>query len=316
MPAIALADTACPSLTTLQKAAAYVSLENFLWVIGVVLLTSAILLIFKGIVAALLEQTAFIEVGLWVLTVGLIVKAYYTMHGHGPTDDFSSWALIIGSLLIPGAISFSAHVRKLKPNMTRFSTILTVVWGALAIVFMAPSIGFLTMAAVISLLGFSVVVTPLCYAFGYDDKDSIYRGTSASVIILILFTVYRAVGIHYPIIDLFQSGAFWLGSLAGFVGLLILSSRYYDRANYALMNVITPVVFIGFGTTAAIYGIRELTTMVGAFIIFFIADKIVEIKTDGAIALGIKLGVIGLMFYGAWHFVNANQAIVSAFFNV
>lgn len=312
---MAFADAACPSLTTLQKAASYVSLENFLWMIGVVLITAAILLIFKGLVAALLEQTAFIEVGLWGLTIGLIVKAYYTMHGTGPADDFSSWALIIGSLLIPGAISFSAHIRKMKSNLIRFSAILTVIWGALAIVFMAPSIGFLTMAAVISLLGFSVIVTPLCYAFGYDDNDSLYRGTLSSMIILVLFTAYRAFGIHYPIIDLFQSGAFWLGSLAGFVGLIILSSRYY-KANYAIMNMITPVIFVGFGTTAAIYGIKELTTMVGAFIIFFIADKIVEIRTDGAIALGIKLGIIGLMFYGAWHFVNANQAIVSAFFNV
>jgi hypothetical protein len=276
--------------------------------IGVTLLSVALIFIFQGLFKILLEMTGFLETLIWTTVITLVIGSNYF------SKDIQSWTLIIGSLLLPVALAFSANIRKIEPNMTRFFAILTIVWGAIAVYFSSSTVGFITVGSLISLLGFSIVVTPLCYAFGFDDKASIWRGTISSILMLSFFLLYRASGLSDPFLALFASGAFWLGSLSGFVGLLILSSRWYDEHRVLSMNVLAIATFLTFGSLAAIYNIRELTTMVGAFIMFYFADKIIEIKTEEMFTFGLKLLAAGLMFYGVWHYVHVHQDTLSKFF--
>ena len=82
-------------------------------------------------------------------------------------------------------------------------------------------IGFLAIAALMGVLGFSVAVTPMCYAFGFKDKESVDSGTAAALMVLGIYVIAQ---IFYPnmpqAMAVFTTGAFWLGSLVGYLGLL------------------------------------------------------------------------------------------------
>jgi hypothetical protein len=53
-----------------------------------------------------------------------------------------------------------------------------------------------------------------------------------------------------------------------------------------------------------------------AFLLFYAADKIIEVPTDGFTALGIKLIAAGGLLYGVWTWVQANPSIVQRYTNM
>jgi hypothetical protein len=63
-------------------------------------------------------------------------------------------------------------------------------------------------------------------------------------------------------------------------------------------------------------GMKEVTTIAMAFLLFYAADKIIEVPTDGFTALGIKLIAAGGLLYGVWTWVQANPSIVQRYTNM
>ncbi len=296
----------CPDLNMLQRIAGYASWMGLLQVVIGITLLGGILFMFWGAVEALLAQESLLEVLIWISALTLTVGAHFL------ETTYRTWILIAGAGLWAGAIAFSAHVHKKKPDPFKFSATLMVIWMVLALFYHSDAIGFMAVGAFLSALGFSVLVTPGCYAFGYEKEDAIPSGTVSGLMLTIIYGAVRAFHVEFGMFSVFESGALWLGSLVGFIGLLILSSSWYDRkrsgAHQFMMNVVMIVMLaitISFGVFA---DVRELSTMGGAFLIFYVAGKVAEVETTEYFAFGLKLLCICAVFAGAWYVLDHNQA--------
>jgi len=210
-----------------------------------------------------------------------------------------------GCLFLAGAIILSAHLRNVDPSELRFFTILFVVFTPMAILHDSSWIGFLSVGALMGMLGFSMAVTPLCYAIGFKDEDSVGIGTAAAFYVLIAFVLYRIFLPTAPYVHVFESGALFLGSFVGYLGLLIISSKWYETdRNYAFKQLMT----IGAGIAAlyigTVFGIGELQKIGGTFFALYLIEKVIEIPVDSARGYAVVGLMISGTIYGIFYFTK------------
>ncbi len=156
-------------------------------------------------------------------------------------------------------------------------------------------------------LGFSVLVTPLCYCFGFDDEASLGRATTAAFAMLAGFVLLRVFGASVPGLNVFESGALFLGSFVGYLGLLIASSRWYGhKKNYALFQIVTIAAGVAALLVGSLCGIGELQKIGGTFFVLYLMEKPFEIPVESKRAYAaIGLFVAALLFGFCWY-VRAN----------
>lgn len=308
-PSFALAlDSNCPDLTALQRAAGYVSWLGLVSVLGVGLLAGGICLVFWGFIKTVLEMTGLMETLLWIITVSLIGSSYFV------DPSYQQWTLAVGAILIPCACLLTAHLHEIHIEKVKSLGVLTLVWGTIALFFGSSFVGFLAVGALLACLGFSMVVTPLCYSFGFTSEDAIPRATTAGLFVMAVYIGLRIFQVELGVFSVFEGGALWLATFVGFLGLLITSSSYYENGEHAFpMNLLTCVLFVAIISLGTIFAIKEVTTIAGAFLLFYIADKIIEIDTKSMIALGIKLLVAGAVVAGIWQWLRLNETLVTQY---
>lgn len=312
VPGLAFAiDPNCPDLTTLQRAAGYVSWLGLVSVLGVGLLAGGICLVFWGVIKTVLEMTGLMETLLWIITVSLIGSSYFV------DPSYQQWTLAVGAILIPCACLLTAHLHKIHIKEVKSLGVLTLVWGTIALIFGSSFVGFLAVGALLACLGFSVVVTPLCYSFGFTTEDAVPRATTSGLFIMAVYIGLRIFQVELGTFSVFEGGALWLATFVGFLGLLITSSSYYEDGEHALpMNILTCILFVAVISFGKIFEIKEVTTIAGAFLVFYVADKIIEIDTNGMIALGIKLFTAGSIVAGVWQWLRLNEGLVTQYLSL
>ena len=91
------------------------------------------------------------------------------------TNGLEQYFALTGALLLGGALGVTTvrHIYWIEylqvgPVKYRF---LLCGWAAVAYTTLNPFIGFLSVAALMSLLGFSVWIFPFCYCIGFKDED-------------------------------------------------------------------------------------------------------------------------------------------------
>lgn len=305
------ADSNCPDLSTLQRLAGFANWIGFFQILGIGLITGGIGFIFWGVIKSILEMASLMEALLWLITLGMLITSAFV-----PTV-YQTWTVPVGSILVPCAFSLSAYLRKIKIKEVMSLTILTLIWATIAIFFDSAFVGFLAVGSLLAALGFSVVVTPFSYGFGFADDDAVPRGTAAGLAILAIYIALRIFRVELGAFSVFETGALWLASFVGFVGLLITSSLWYEKGkHWSLMNFVTLVALVGSTSLAVLFGIKEVTTMASAFLIFYLAAKIVEIDTESTAVLGIKLLIAGLMLAGVWMLLRSNEQLVAQYLSL
>lgn len=312
------ADALCPPTTKLQKVAGYVSgyLEwmNFIKIIGILAVVAGACFIFSGVVRLIIDifYKYLLEASLWVTSVGLVVGTEFI------SEDYQTWSLLIGSLLFPVAFIFSSKIRDVKGDPLNFSMLLTVIWSMIALAYQSPHVAFFAVGALISTLGFSVVVTPFCYYLGFKDDQAIARGTLASFFVSGVYLLARVFKLDFGHFAVFESGALWLAGFVFFIGLLIISTRGYLSKNevgnnFIALNLITVVALMLFASLGMLFGVREITTLASTFMIFYFATKVIEVPTNNSISFGIKLLCAGGVVFLAWDWLNSHPELVKQY---
>lgn len=311
------AETTCPDLTALQRWAGYLEWTNILYALGIVIPTIGIIIFTHGFIKwawdtiwSVIRNIA--DVLAFAVSLGLVA------YGSWVPEEYRLTPVLSGSILFAASIVLMVWLRKIKTKEpTGFFAILTVVWGAIAIYYNMSEIGFLAMAALMGVLGFSVAVSPLCYSFGFKDEKSVDAGTAAALMILATYVIAQ---IFYPnmpqAMAVFTTGAFWLGSLVGYIGLLILSNKWFvemKEGNYAWMQVVTIALCLSGVAIGVTFGINALAGVAGTISVFYFASKLIEIPADDSMTFGLKLVLIGGFFYGAWFIANSNEALIKPY---
>ncbi|MEK7627872.1 MAG: hypothetical protein AAB421_00430 [Patescibacteria group bacterium] len=244
----------------------------------------------------------------------LLASAALIASGHITPDAYKLWPVLGGSIAFGASTLLFIVLRNIKgTNPAGLYAFLALVWGGVAVFYGMSEVGFLTMAAVMGVLGYTVVVSPFCYGFGFKDDDQIATGSSAALLILSAYTVQHIFFPGAPAwVKVFAPGAFWLGSLVSFTGILIMSNVWYgrgaERSNYGLMQAVALVIYLGGVFAGMTFGINPLAGMAGFFFVFWVAAKFIEIPTEKWTGFYLKLTLMGAFLSGVWWIGHQNEA--------
>jgi hypothetical protein len=293
--------TAPVKLTALQRFAGLITFTNILWVLAIILGVVCFCILFghwlKQLIKLFLDVPPQVyEVLLGLAGLGLVVAAIWLRPGVKEYVAFTGCLLFGGSL----AIARGIHSEQLKDQESLLSLILAAVAGGSAVLHLSSLNGFLAVAALLSALGFSILVTPLCYCIGFSEKKgALARATSAAFVMLTVFVLLRVLAVNVPRLMVFETGALFLGAFVGYLGLLIASSKWYeDRTNYVLFQVITVAAGIAALAAGSIWQIPELQRIGGTFFILYVIEKFMEIPAKSVIAWAWKGLMLAGVIYG------------------
>ena len=301
----------CPELTGLQK---IVGFANFLTIFEIIMMGIglwSLTILFPAWYKKLRDIFANIpptvyEVSLYVLSFSLIAAGLLVV------EQSIVELGLIGSLLFPLAISYSVQLRKWQPNVRRIFLLLMVAWGIIALLYESPVIGFLSVAALMGLVGFSVEIGQLCYAIGFKDEKVIPTATLTGFVLLVMFITLHIFNLRIIPVMIFEGGAFWLGGLVMYSGLLIMSTKWYESSfPYLPMQILTIVAGIAALVIGNIWELSVFRGIGGTFFILYLVEKPFEIPFEkkesyAAMALGLSI-VIGLLIMWAKNHIDIVQ---------
>jgi hypothetical protein len=189
------------------------------------------------------------------------------------------------------------------PGYVRFPAVLfglcTLVWGALALLYhhLFPQaaiphfLAFISVMALQSFMGFSVITAPGCIAMGWERDSQVARSTQSSLILLAAFVVIKLSGADAGEgVKLFETGCVFMGAFVYYLGLLVLSSKWYrwrakDAAvrqrRYLQMQAVTVASGVAALYLGSTFGIGSLLGIGGTFFAIYLLEKYYEIPWKG-----------------------------------
>jgi hypothetical protein len=292
--ALPAAAQTCPDLTALQRAAGFVTWQNLLQFAGIGLLVAGTLYFASGLIRALLVRRRLVEALLWAMALAGLVAGAVLPAAH------AAWPVLFGALLLPGASAFSARLRGWSVLKTCWWQRLGLAWGAIALVYQLPAVGFLAVAVLLALLGLFIGVGRFCYCMGFSDDDALARTASAGALLAIGFAALQAARVPLGPFEVFRTGGLWLGAFAWQLGVLIVATKWYTKRHYAARQALAVASLGGALGLGLLAGVTELTTMAAAFLVFFLLGKTIELPVQGRLGFGIKLIAAGALTCSLW----------------
>ena len=201
------------------------------------------------------------------------------------------YAGLVGTLGFAGSLMFTAWVHKLASKPMRYFGVVMLYAGIAAFLYQSTLIGYVAVLAFLAMGGFAASMGGLCYAIGFKDEAAVPRGTASAFALLAGYVVFRAVGMPDAYLSVFAPGAYFLGSFVFFLGLLILSSKFY-RSSYFSWNLIMLVAALVGIWLGGVLGIPDLSKMAGSFLVLWVLEKWFEIPAGSVLGYSF-LTVIG-----------------------
>ena len=239
------------------------------------------------------------EVMFYLLAFGVMI------YGKG-LGDMANYVGLLGGALFVGALAFSFGTRTSRRAAhvpETFFTILCTVLFPLAFIYNSALIaGLLAIPAFMGLLGFTVMMVPGVIGIGFSKDDAVPRGTFTGLFILGVFVAARMGLVNViPVLNIFETGSLYWGAFVGYLGLLILSSKWYAKDGaYLFFNLLVLIFGIAALSLGSIYGIPELQKIGGTFFVIWTCEKYFEIPAKNIHGFAF-LGMIffGLMWLGS-----------------
>lgn len=280
-----------PKLTALQRAAGYVTVLNAFWFFAVLGIGACLCIIFwqLGILFLMIPK----EIYELLCYVGGGILIY-----RGAEPPIMEMEALLGSLLI-----FSGLILSKVRMKNRFShatviipTIMSAVFSLAAVLTYSSVIGYFSVMSILAALGFSVVVLPGIYMLGYNDDDAVARGTTASFILLMVFAVLQMMGKTIPYLTLFADGVWLVAGIIGFLGLLIMSNRWFwkfstkegrsaerQKLGYISFQVIMVAACVAGLAFGSFFHINAIQKIAGTFLVLWAMEKPFEIAVESII---------------------------------
>jgi hypothetical protein len=224
------------------------------------------------------------DLPLWAWELGgHTMSTALTLGGVAAGPVHGEWVGLVGCLLWAGAVGFSFARRRTElgrlATPTSVSLTLCALWSCATVLHGSSMLAYLAVAALLSALGFSVLVVPGAAVLGYSSKEPIPRALVGSLLILIAGlagTLGGSPGVLAP----FVGAAVRLGAFVYLVTLLIVSTRHYGHATttrYLAFQVLTLASCLAGGWLGAVQGIDVLRRFAGTTLVIYLLEKYWEI---------------------------------------
>lgn len=237
----------------------------------------------------------------------------------------SEWQIAV---LIPiclgfmGAMSLTIWLHKIVDSYEIPAAVIAICWGTLAVCYGSHVVGFMSVMAALTSLGFVCGYIPGVTYIGFSSNSSVFNTTLAGGIMLFLHTAMTIAGIDNPTISVFREGMNFMGSLTFYLGLLTMSSKWYwldykvnketgfsERHTNWKMYLVCQALIMVFGLLSlflgSVYGMSAMMGFGGTFFCMFILEKYYEIPWKGQGWAWSLLG-LGLILYVMGSFVKTH----------
>jgi hypothetical protein len=302
----------CAELTTLQVAAGYVTWMGVLKVFAVILGGVCFAFLFgRGVMRLLLLFTLVPHVLYELAGFGAsaaLLAAPKLLDASGPDV---TWFVVPGGILFASTVILSSKLRNLPANNARFFGLLTAIYGAVAVYYGNDVAGFGAVATFMAFTGFSVFVTPLSYAIGFEDKDATNRAGGAGLLICLILIFERWSGAAISQLDVFRTGMEWLGPFVFALAILLKSSRWtmdVRKVSYLGMQFMAVAAYSAMIIAGSSFHIDALLNVGSGMLILWLIEKPFEVPNKSvtgiaAIGLGVSIAV-GTAVYWAQHHLD------------
>lgn len=172
--------------------------------------------------------------------------------------------------------------------------------------------GYLAIMALETSLGFVLIAGELVIMIGFDDRKTIPSATIASFILILIgsflhlqkYSNMRTVPFTRPLI--------FLGTFVYFIGLIILSSRWYANLDNGLLQfLLLQIITLASGLTAMLIGpllqLPFIQAIGGTMFVIWLLEKYAEIAPhDSKMSVAASLLGFGLLLYGMAYFLKTH----------
>lgn len=311
----------CAELSSLQVAAGYVTWMGVLKTFAIVLGGACFAFLFGQSVMNLLMLFALVPFVLYEIAGFAAAAALMVAPGLlGLSGADATLFVLPGGILFAATVILSAKLRGLPENRVRFFGLLTAVFAAVAFWYDNSTAGFVAVATFMAFTGFSVFVTPLSYAIGFEDRDATNRAGGAALLICLLLVLERWSddGVtHLGQLDMFRPGMEWLGPFVFGLAILIKSSVWgmdKEKTSYIGMQFVAVSAYFAMIVAGGTFHIDALLNVGSGMLILWLIEKPFEVPNKSltglaAIGLGVSVAVGGAIYWAQNHIEIVGQWI-------
>ncbi len=269
-----------------QQLAGFFTFINIIWVASSILLVIAIGWLTNLYLVPILRSipAGVYEILIYAACLIVIIGGKWFETGIAEYIALLGCLGLVGALLFTNYLHWSAFQRFCSQSKVDIPTLnslaLFLVWTPVAIIYNSSLIAFIAVIALEVFLGFSVLVIPLCYFIGFRERQVIPSATTASFFMFAFYVVVKIARLDIPYLNIFSSGALFMGTFVYFVGLLILSCKWYrhnDFWQYALLQLVTITSGVLALLIGSVWQIYSLEGIGGTFFFLYLLEKYLEL---------------------------------------
>jgi hypothetical protein len=313
----------------LDKLLGFFSFVNVLWIISIIgmavlffpALYSLIGSLAEDILKLIIKFSFLIEPCSYAFCYYLVVSS--TKYGSNTkTLNHSVYSLNTGIFIAFAGLalytaatiySYSKYEKKDKKVSMDLLYVFTIIpYYLMAYYYQSVLLGFCSVIAFYSMLGFGVRADTLSLYIGFANDDIMERiCLISSLMILILFTSGHTLprDIVYPV----STALYIFGPITYYLALLIMSSKYYARNDYFKMQltmIVSLVIGLFIGGT---FNIASLFNVSITFMCLYLTDKTTEIVIEKYTS--ICLFGLSLLLYKVSMYLHTHPEFVINMFN-
>lgn len=303
--------------STLTKTGKLLTVEEFrTWKQRETIVTFANIVAILAAIIVILALTALIGIFVLPILMALPVVIYevisYSIAFVLMLMVNNSWVIFFGCLVFLSSISLTIklHYRTSINNGLLASWTCFFVWSLVAIYQQCQEAGYLAIMALESALGFVLFSGPLFLAIGFQDEKVIPSGTFSSFILMIIGCIlYLRKQTNFLTIP-FTRPLIFLGTFVYFIGLIILSSRWYKpfrgrEGTFILLQIITFLTGLATMFFGPMFEIPFIQSIGGTLFVFWLLQKYTEIAPWNEFWSGVcSLLGFGVFLYGFAYFLQ------------
>lgn len=331
-------NTLCKRRSIIADLQGFFTFVNIMWFIGIALLLLGlgtliylyrrlwlhILTPIKQVWQAILSLVPIIW--RWVQTIPVSVYevllamiSFLLMFNAIGGDTTRSYIALTGAFILVACIILSIYLheqqakawgKKLKEKKISPLAVITgfvfLAWSAAAIYQQSQLVGIFAIMALMASLGFTVMVGRLCYFFGFTKYRQIPRTVIAAFLLLLVYGLAHVGKIDLGQLRVFETGVFYVASPIYFIGLLIVSSRYFHTTmdtKYIYLQLLTIASGIMALFVGSVYEINALRGFGGTFFFIYLIEKYTELPWNRK-KLAWPIFILGALLFAMAYVIN------------
>lgn len=144
--------------------------------------------------------------------------------------------------------------------------------------------------------------------------------TIAGVLLVIGYSLAKFYLPGQSMFSVFEAGAFWVGTFVAGLGMLIISTKWYNEDDknrrhmpYILRQVLAIAVFGGAMYAGVMINTGPLLYIAAVFATFYIIEKLYELTPSGIFTWGLLTVILGVAAIWGGNWLSDNMDLVQTY---